>query len=86
MQRNWHTYCCNSVHVVHAQKKCHLAETAYQNVTNIKVVTILLCHRYSLVYKGEYSREICFTHENVMMKSVLMVLVNPLMVFSGLYV
>ena len=29
---------------------------------------------------------ICFTHEDVIMKSVLMLLVNPLMVFPGLYV
>ena len=36
-QRNGHTICCISVHVVRAQKKCHLAEIAYQNVTNIKI-------------------------------------------------
>ena len=30
------TKCCISVHVVHAQKKCHLAKNAYQNETNSK--------------------------------------------------
>ena len=45
-------------------EKCHLAENAYQNETNIKrcnVDSIFLCLRYSQVYKGEYSREIYFT-------------------------
>ena len=70
-------------------EKCHLAENAYQNETNIKWCNwdnIVLCILYSQVYKGEYSREIYFKHEDVMLKSALMLLVNPLMVFSGLYV
>ena len=51
--------------------------------------TIFLCLRYSQVYKGEYSREIYIfvLHiKDVMLISALILLVNPLMVFSGLYV
>ena len=64
-------------------------ENAYQNETNMKWCNrdnIFLCLPYSQVYKGEYSGEIYFTHEDVMLKSVLMLLGNPLMAFSGLYV
>ena len=46
---------------------------------------IFLCLRYSQVFKGKYSREIYLTRD-VMLKFVLMLLVNPLMVFSGLYI
>ena len=70
-------------------RKCHIGENAYQNETNIiwyNRDNIFLCLRPSQVNKGEYSREIYFTHGDVMLKSALMLLVNPLVVFSGLYV
>ena len=35
MQRNQHTNCCISVHVVHAQETV-IAENAYEKETNIK--------------------------------------------------
>ena len=65
-------------------EKCHLTENANQNVTNIKCCdwdNIFLCLNYSQVHKGEYSIEIYFRHKGVMLKSALMLLVNPLMVF-----
>ena len=54
------------------------------NIKRCNLDNIFLSLRYGQVNKGENSREIYFTHEDVMMKSALMLLVNPLMVFSGL--
>ena len=62
-------------------EKCHLTENANQNVTNIKSCdwdSIFLCLHYSQAHKGEHSIEIYFRHKDVMLKSVLMLLVNPL--------
>ena len=65
-------------------EKCHLTENANPNVTSTKSCdwdNIFLCLHYSQVHKGEYSIEIYFKHKDVMLKSALMLLVNPLMVF-----
>ena len=52
-------------------RKKYLAENAYQNEIYIKWCNcdnIFLCLRYSQIYKGDYSIEIHFTYEDVMLK------------------
>ena len=53
-------------------RKKYLAENAYQNETNMKWCNwdnIFLCLCYSQIYKGEYSIDIYFIYEDVMLKS-----------------